>query len=143
MDNAAVDYKLVINNGLKDLFLNEDNGFAVENDCVLQGVIDYLNRLKAVVEKSSEPSKQLIAKNIDSFINQKAQSLEDALQRIVIISQILWQTGHYLVGLGRVDYLVDELMKSDKRDDDEIRSILENFIAILHEYFWYKSSALL
>ncbi len=143
MDNAAVDYRMLIDNGLKNLFLNEDNGFAIENDCVLQGIIEYLERLKAKVEKSDNPSKKLIARNLDSFINQNAESLEDALQRIVIISQMLWQTGHYLVGLGRVDCLVDEFIKSDKRSDEEITSILENFIAILHEYYWYKSSALL
>lgn len=143
MDNATVDYQMVITNGLKELFLNEDNGFANENDCVLQGMIEYLERLKKTVDKSNEQSKQVIIQNIDSFINSRAETLEDALQRIIIISQMQWQTGHYLVGLGRIDYILDDIIQKDERSDEEIIAVLENFISILHEYYWYKSSALL
>lgn len=56
---------------------------------------------------------------------------------------MLWQTGHYLIGLGRLDYILDDIIKSDKRDDETISKILSDFIKIMHEYYWYKSSALM
>ena len=143
MDNASVDYQLLINKGLNDLFLNEDNGFSIENDCVIQGIIDYLNRLSIVVKKSNCNQKEMIIRNIESFKNGKAKSLEDALQRIILITQILWQTGHYLIGIGRLDYIIDEIIAEDNRSDDAIKDILKNFVVTLHEYYWYKSSALL
>jgi len=143
MDNAPVDYDLVINCGIKELYLNSEDGFSKENDCVLDGICDYITRLKEVISKTNNPNKETIVKNLDNMLHSKATTIEDALQRIIIITQILWQTGHYLVGMGRLDYILDEIIKSDARDDETITQILDDFIKTMHEYYWYKSSALM
>lgn len=143
MDNAPVDYDLVLENGLMNLYLNEDNGFSRENDCVLDAIIEYVNKLRDAVLKEKVSSSEGIASNLNNFIYKKAESLEDGLQRIILVTQILWQTGHYLIGLGRLDKLLDEIISSDPRNDDEILPILKDFITTMHEYYWYKSSALM
>ena len=47
-------------------------------------------------------------------INQiKVSSFDEALQRILFYNQLLWQTGHKLMGLGRLDKVLYEYYIND------------------------------
>ncbi|MCR5746644.1 MAG: pyruvate formate lyase family protein, partial [Lachnospiraceae bacterium] len=72
----------------------------------------------------------------------KAASLEEALQRILFINSIQWQTGHILVGLGRLDQVLDDFA-SDSRPDSEILDVLKEFLQRLHDSYCLKSNALM
>ena len=62
-------------------------------------------------------------------------------------NQILWQSGHTLNGLGRLDkilceYYIDDL-KSKRITKEKAVKMIDDFINKLHSYYWLKSSALL
>ena len=77
---------------------------------------------------------------IRNFIDNKAECLEEALQRILFVNQIAWQTGHRLVGLGRLDKCL-ERFELDANDNVTIE-ILERFIKTLHKDYLFKSNQL-
>ena len=54
---------------------------------------------------------QMSLKSFEAMKTDKANSLFDALQRILFWCSLFWQTGHQLVGLGRLDKLFDTLNK--------------------------------
>lgn len=143
MDNATIDYDLIVNNGLKELKLEDSNGFTSENNCIIDSIILYIGRLKSKIKKSNYDNKTQIMQNLDSMISSKACSLEDAFQRIIIVNQLLWQTGHTLNGLGRIDKYLETIIEKDNRSDSELLTIIEDFFNSLHEYYWYKSSVLM
>lgn len=81
-------------------------------------MLEYYARLADFVGKSSIENKDNIVKYIKRFSNEKAESLEEALQRILLINQLQWQTGHILVGLGRLDYYLDRFdCKQEKAEE--------------------------
>ena len=43
----------------------------------------------------------------------EARHLQDGMQRILFLNQMLWQSGHELVGLGRFDALLFQLYEQD------------------------------
>lgn len=142
-DNVSIDFDLFINNGLENLRIEDHDGFGKENDCIIDAMIMYVNRIIEKVKLSKLKNKDAILGRLRNFISSEARSLEDGLQRVCIINQILWQTGHYLVGLGRMDYYLDYLIAVDKRPDEKIIEILIDFYSMMHRYYWYKSSALI
>ena len=143
MDNCAFEYGLIVNNGLNDLYLGGFDGFGKENDSVVNSLIRFADRNIRKLKKSNVKNKKNIIKWLESFKTGKAESLEDALQRICIVHQMLWQTGHILVGFGRLDYILDEIILEDRRSDEEIILILADFLRYMNGYLWYKSAELL
>lgn len=67
MDNAPVDYDIIIKNGLKDLYIRCNDSFSIENDCVLDGICDYIVRLKKNIPKKKNNLQ--IIQNLDNMIN--------------------------------------------------------------------------
>ena len=76
-----------------------------------------------------------------------AESFEEAIQRILFLNQMLWQTGSRLVGLGRLDMLLYPYyirdIKNGNLTKEQAEQILKDFIGRLHEHYWFKSNVLL
>lgn len=61
-------------------------------------------------------TKKSILKYFENIKDRKAESFEEALQRILFYNQVLWQSGHNLNGLGRLDKILDSYYKNDKKN---------------------------
>lgn len=73
----------------------------------------------------------------------KARHLQDGMQRILFLNQMLWQSGHELVGLGRFDALLFQLYEQDLQTgyitEEKAKSMLLEFCHILHQDYWFKA----
>ncbi|MCR5652137.1 MAG: hypothetical protein K6F86_13265 [Lachnospiraceae bacterium] len=142
LGNCCVDYSKIIGNSLEDLKMNEGEVFSLSNDSLIGYIESFTERIIASVGSSELKNKDLIIRNLQDTKTKKADTLEGALQRILLINAIQWQTGHILVGLGRLDLVLDRF-SDDKRTDEELKGILKDFLRNLHEYYCLKSNALM
>jgi O-antigen/teichoic acid export membrane protein len=77
----------------------------------------------------------------------KAESFQEALQRILFLNQLMWQAGHKLVGLGRLDFILNDFFENDLKNniisETEALNLIKNFLITLHKYYKFKSSLLI
>lgn len=139
--NMPPNYELVIHNSIQELKRQNQGTKEIEkqNYEVLCAVEKHIDRIKAVLREQNPEDKRIVL--FDNMKDKPATTLEDALQRILLWSSIFWQTGHKLVGLGRLDKLLSGI--DEKRNADEVVDILLDFINELHQYYEYKSAQLL
>ncbi|MDO4332606.1 MAG: pyruvate formate lyase family protein [Eubacteriales bacterium] len=135
IDNMPIDYSVIVESSLADLRKkNEDtvNNISKQNLRVLDIVEKYLRFLLPQINKN-------IAKEcLESILSRRAESLEEALQRILFVNQLLWQSKHTLVGLGRIDKILNRF-----EIDDRSKTIIMDFMRTLHEFYNYKSNSLM
>lgn len=144
LGNTPPDYSLLINNSLEtliEMYNSQDNEICRQNVHLLIAVKNYckriINKISDIEDnKNLKRSKQLF----ESMINEEAKTLEDALQRILLWSSILWQSGHKLVGLGRLDVILDKFLKEEEEND--LCELIDQFLINLHDYYSFKSAAL-
>ena len=139
LGNCTIDYRKVIEHGLSEYYIESESDFAKTNNQMLDSIFDYYDRLAIYTEKSDIENKENIVKYIRRFKTEKAESLEEALQRILLINQLQWQFGHILVGLGRLDYYLDGFECEPDRADE----LFTEFFKLIHKYFVMKSNALM
>lgn len=137
--NCTIDYRKIIEHGIEEYYLASDSEFAKTNNQVLDSIIEYYNRLAKYVETSSIENRENIVAYIKRFRNSEAETLEEALQRILLINQLQWQFGHILVGLGRLDYYLDRF----ECDEDRADELFTEFFKLIHKYYAVKSNALM
>lgn len=151
MDNVTIDYSLILNNSLND-FKNINNklkdGIYKENQKeVLIGIEEYIDRECAYIKKSNFKNKDKVITYLNNIKDKKAESFEEAIQRILFYNQLLWQIGHSLSGLGRLDKILEKYYKKDIEnkviDKESAKTIIKDMYYVLHEKFWYKSNVLL
>ena len=65
-------------------------------------------------------------------------TLQEALQLILFWNSLLWQTGHKLVGLGRLDKVLEQYEMPDNAEE-----LIEDFLKTLHSNYKQKSNKLL
>jgi formate C-acetyltransferase len=148
MVNSTLDYKRIIDAPINTLLINDSaDFFTKENNKVVKALSHYLERCISFVNKSNMANSKNIIYWLENMKTTKASSLEEALQRILFINQIQWQTNHRLVGLGRLDYILNDLYNADceagRLDKDRAVIIIKEFLTCLHEYYWFKSDDLM
>lgn len=140
--NLMIDYNKVIKYSLND-FINElDNSyFSKEIKKCINGINLLLDREIDIVKQNKD-----ILDSLKGIKNRKAKSFKDALQRILFYNQLMWQTGHYLNGLGRLDYILIDYYEEDIKNNvitkEEAKELLKEFLTILHKEYYYKSNSL-
>lgn len=146
VDNLTFNYEYILDNSLNDiknrLIINKEyNSFY--NEEIL--TIDAIDRLISRITKATR-NKPEIYKSILNIKNEKASGFYDALQRILFFNQILWQTGHRLNGIGRLDYILNKYYIDDLSNNiitkDKAKELLREFLEILHKDYYYKSNNL-
>lgn len=148
MVNSTLDYKRIIDAPIGALLLADSGDvFSKENNRVVEALLCYLERCISYVRNSALTNKEKISIWLENMKKTGAATTEEALQRILFINQILWQTDHRLVGLGRLDYILNDLYEADRAsgrlDQNGAISLLKEFLTSLHEYYWFKSDALM
>lgn len=130
------------NQGVGDFFYSLDHSIVVEpkNTIIHNMPVDYdyvtnlelgdsviENSIKAYVKRINDPRVTL----------EKPHDLKSALQSILLWNSLLWQTGHNLVGLGRLDKV---LAKYPIPEDAE--ELICDFLKTLHCEYTFKSGVL-
>lgn len=151
ISNLTPDYSLFLKNGLIT-FLYEageeaGNEFCKRYNCVINALSELIERIIQILKHQQPENNQ---KKILWFKNMRensADTLEEALQRIIFLNQMLWQTGSQLIGLGRLDMMLYPYYRKDLEKGiitkKQAVAMLKDFMYTLHEHYWYKSSALL
>lgn len=139
MANCTIDYELLLNHSLNDLKMEDDGSeYVNENNQIVDALKAYCNRLVHAVKNSNLKNKACIAEWINNIENKSAETLEEALQRILIMNQVMWQTRHIQMGLGRLDLILEKYLTEDMTDE-YLEDVFSDFIQILHNYYWMKS----
>ncbi len=139
MANCAIDYDILVNHSLKDLRMEEKGSAFERQNNELADILDnYCKRLAEKVRKSGLKNRKNITKWLENISSGPALSLEEALQRILLMNQLMWQTRHIQMGLGRLDLLLEPFV-SDGMTEEYLEDVLGDFLKILHNYYWLKS----
>ena len=143
--NIPPDYTLILEHSIDELIKNNlknDNQVSKQNYELLIDINNYIVKIISEMSKYDETSNdfQMSLKSFEAMKTDKANSLFDALQRILFWSSLFWQTGHQLVGLGRLDKLLERFKEES---DEEVERLIKNFILELHKNYEFKSATLL
>lgn len=151
ISNLTPDYGRFLQGGLESLLYDEkeaaEKEFCGRYNCVIHALLELTERIIQALEQRRPENDQ---NKILWFRNMRANpagTLEEALQRILFLSQLLWQTGSRLIGLGRLDKMLSPYYETDLEKGmitkEQAAALLKDFMQTLHEHDWYKSSALL
>ena len=147
LENFSVDYSIILENGLLKLKNKDKSNYSLNKNILIDGICDYIDSTIKYLNKSSIENRNEIINWFKSIKNSNVKHFDEALQRILFYNQLMWQTGHVLVGLGRLDKILIKYYKDDidsnyiKKEDAS--KMVNSFLCLLHEYYWYKSNTLL
>lgn len=145
IENTTIDYQIVLEKSLEQMKKEneqmQESEYKENQKQLLIGIEELINKeIKKIKDN----------KYIEYFTNIKTketQGFEEALQRILFYNQILWQTGHRLNGLGRLDKILEKYYKKDIENkiinEEQARKLISEFMKTLHQYYWLKSNTLL
>lgn len=142
--NLMVDYSMILDKSINDY---KEDIKQIKDVNFYNKELDVVNAFELLVNKELEIVKSKnIKNNLEGLLNRKANSFVDALQRIMVLNQLLWQSGIYLNGIGRLDLILDSYYKNDiknkKITKEEARKVLKEFLIILHKDYYFKSNTL-
>lgn len=149
-DNVSPDYEIVISSSIKEMKqkYSKGNNFGLQEIRVLDAIESYIDRiikeLNVFLEKVNSNEKKNIEIAIKCFGNmlcKPAANFYEALQRIVFWSSLFWQTQHRLMGIGRLDKILDGM--EGKLSDEEIIDLIHEFNVAMHKYYAFKSNDLM
>lgn len=151
IDNISIDYSKVLNTSLKEMKnANEkmrDSDYKTSQKELLIGIEEYIDRECEQIEKSNRKDKEKTIQYLKNIKDKKAISFEESLQRILFFNQLLWQVGHGLNGLGRLDKILESSYNYDKQNNkltkEQAKEMIKDMSRILHQKFWFKSNVLM
>jgi len=147
--NMTIDYSKFIENGLSDFVggVNVDSSQIVaEQSKLLEAIKVFINRIIDELKKDhgSNVKKKICC--FENMLDKRAESFYDALQRVLFLNQLLWQTGHRLNGLGRMDYYLADYFEQDinsgKLSKKRTKAYITEVYRLLHNDYWFKSDSL-
>lgn len=149
-DNMSVDYSIILNNSINSLMKKyeyKNNSIGQEYYKLLKGINLYLDRIINKIEielKNNKKNEFYLCRSLELFKNmknKKAETVEDVFQRVIFWSSIFWQSQHRLMGLGRMDKLLDNI--NFEGSDEELKVLIKDFYIAMHKYYLFKSNALI
>lgn len=151
LENLSIDYKLVLDNSLEDFFNRSSNfknlSYKKNQKELLTGISEYIDKMCDAIKESELSNKDKLISYFKRIKNKKCSSFEEALQRILFFNQLLWQSGHTLNGLGRLDKILDDYYSKDIENGtltkEEALKMIKSMFNILHQNYWYKSNSLM
>lgn len=143
--NISMDYSLILNSSLEDLKLKyqNKNEFSMKQLEVIEAIELLINRTIDKLNSSNREDKYEYIEYFENIKTKPAKSFKEGLQRILFFNQILWQTGHPLNGLGRLDFILDNLYTNDDLNKDDSLELIKDFLYKIHSYYFEKSNILL
>ena len=163
-ENITADYSDFLTHGFNELKYPDDgtiNKFCADYNHTLDALIVLSNRVAnlygtrfseldsdgTVLSEEERIHCESVMNCFKNMIDKPADRFADALQRILFIDQLLWQTGHRLMGLGHLDDILWQFYENDIQKNRLTREnaieLICNFYNALHRYCWLKSNLLL
>lgn len=148
LGNMPPNFGLITNNSLCDIqnMVNnypDINGLKSVEDSFLCTIKKYLKRIINEIETCQESDYLLQTKKYyENMERNSASSLREALQRILFWDSIFWQTGHNLIGLGRLDVILDPFLTDAEKNKEDALNEIKEFLLALHAHYEYKSATL-
>ena len=149
IDNISIDYSKVLKTSVYEY--NEfyfhpkaGRGFArdLSSDFIknqldaLDGIELLIYRIIKKLRNSNHSERAKFARYFENMIDKPAEHFEEALQRILFYNQLLWQTGHGLNGLGRLDKILEDYYFDDLNSgfitQEEVYELIKSFLKTLH-----------
>ncbi len=160
IDNISIDYSRVLKSSVYDyneIYFHPKAGRGFARDLssdfnknqldTLDGIEVLIYRIIKKLRNSNHKDRAKFARYFENMIDRPAEHFEEALQRIIFYNQLLWQTGHGLNGLGRLDKILEDYYFDDLNNgyvtQEEVYELIKSFLKTLHSYYWYKSAALM
>ncbi|MBS5958074.1 MAG: hypothetical protein KIC73_14315 [Clostridiales bacterium] len=146
--NLTPSYEVLLNNGIHELRYEDASiQFCKDYNKVLDGIEVLVNRILLQLSSSNVKNKSQKVKWFENLLEKPAEHFDEAIQRILLVNQIMWQTDHRLIGLGALDEYLFSFYEKDIKDkyltEDEIVMLLRSFLQCLHHYYWFKSNMLM
>lgn len=110
-------------------------------DDLLDAIEIYIKRIADYIFSFQTSRSSCLANRILKMLTHRASDLEDSFQRILIWNSLFHQSGHTLMGLGRLDKILNEIINDSPNDED--KEAIKDFLIILHNHYEYKSQELL
>lgn len=140
--NLSIDYGKVIDKSLEEISYTCNDS----EKRIIRVIREYGVRIADYLDKSCNPNYYINSASFRNIWDKKASGFQDALQRILFVNQILWQYGHRLVGLGRLDKVLYKYYFNDISNGVISKStamqMISEFLRALHDYYWYKGDKL-
>ncbi|MBQ2961451.1 pyruvate formate lyase family protein [Methanobrevibacter sp.] len=160
IEGITADYSKVLNGSIYDyneIYFHPKAGRGFARDLssdfnknqldMLDGIELLIYTIVKKLRKSNHKERAKFARYFENMIDRPAEHFEEALQRILFYNQLLWQTGHGLNGLGRLDKTLEDYYFDDLNNgfisQDEAYDLIKLFLKTLNLYYWYKSSDLM
>lgn len=145
-ENLTPAYDKILKYGINQLKYQElSNDFTKSYNLVCDNITIMIERI--ITELKTRNQNDVRIEWFEQMKVQPALHFEEAIQRMLIINQLFWQTDHRLVGLGAWDSFLDEYYRKDIQEGilskSEALNILEDLFKILHENYVYKSNVLM
>ena len=146
--NISPNYDLFIRKGLDDIKVNDNksnNRFISNCNTVILSLTGLITRIQSELSRLKVKDYD---KKIAWFKNMNVggiKTFEEGLQRMLFLSQLLWQTGSRLVGFGRIDKILYPYYLSDINNGktrEELKNEFTDFLETAHKFYWYKSDVL-
>lgn len=144
LGNLCLDYSKILNYSLNDFKekIKGDGEFLDSEKKLIEGIEVYISR---ICNKFKDKNKRVI-ESIQGIKERKASGFFDALQRILFLNQLMWQTGHPLNGLGRLDIILEKYyyddLKKQNITNESAYNLVKEFVEKLHSYYYFKSNNL-
>lgn len=151
IENTTIDYGIILENSIDDFYkkVNKLNEIELKDNLLstLDGISYNIDNTIKKLKKSNKNNKDTLIRYFERMKTNKAEHFEEALQRILYFNQLLWQTGHGLNGLGKLDNILYNYYQNDLENNiisnEQSNMLLKEFIQSIHSYYWFKSSVLL
>ena len=142
--NLMLDYNMILNKSINEY---KDDIKIIKNKELYNNEIDLINGIELLIEKETNLiNDSEIKDSIKGLLDRKANSFKDALQRILFLNQLLWQTGIFLNGIGRLDLILNKYYKEDLNkkilSKKKAKEYLKEFLKLLHNDYYFKSNSL-
>ena len=160
LEGITVDYSKILNNSIYDfneIYFHPKAGRGFARDLssdfnknqldMLDGIELLIYEISKKLRNSNHEHRAKLSRYFEDMIDKPARHFEEALQRILFYNQLLWQTGHSLNGLGRLDKILEDYYFDDLNNgfitQEEVYELIKSFLKTLHSYNWYKSNKFL
>ena len=150
IENISIDYSKVLNESLKDMRQRisklNDSEYKKNELLTIDAIETYINREIKAIQKSNRNDKKEVITYLENIKNNYPNSFKEAIQRVLFYNQLLWQSGHVLMGLGELDRILYQYYNSDIKNKiitkDDAKDIICDMLYTLHKYYWWKSNSL-
>lgn len=145
-ENLTPEYNKILELGLNQMkYESIETDFHRSYNNVLECLKKLSNRI--IDELKSQGNADLRISWFERIQTGPAKHFDEAIQRLLFVNQIFWQTDHRLVGLGAWDSILWKYYKADIEagllTKDGAKELLCRIFRILHEHYEYKSNVLM